>query len=422
MFFKERVSENMRKKISFTMINNEADNIESFIRYHRPFLDRMIIIDNGSTDHSLDIIQKLIQEGYPITVYDESMTGFEQFCVENKYLRIVAEKYDSDMIIPLDSDEFLFGLENPNDIIEELSLDTIYQLRWRTFVKHPQDNEEDEFTPRRMKYSYLHKDHKVMIPTHMVKDYNLILAPGQHSVTGASELKIIELPDLFLAHYPNRSVEQFQIKSLCHSIRNVMYLNRQNNESIHRNYFAKVCIENLNSAENDWFYNLMDERRNLSNSELEYFPINPKSHELDNTVIRYSHLAHMDLFQYVYDLAQFMAIRSYNMEMKMKENPQRPIIIIYGTGKSALNLFRGIPKDLVDIRAYINSNEDVKFSMFEGRLIITPKWIKFFPYDKIVISSVYYHDEMYSELINQGVNKDKIVNSSYLMEQFIQKG
>ena len=52
------------KIISFTMVNNESEIIESFIRYNYNFVDEMVIIDNGCTDSTIKIIRKLIGEGF----------------------------------------------------------------------------------------------------------------------------------------------------------------------------------------------------------------------------------------------------------------------------------------------------------------------------------------------------------------------
>lgn len=46
------------KIVSITMVKNEVDIIESFVRYHLKIFDEMIILDNGSTDETVNIINK----------------------------------------------------------------------------------------------------------------------------------------------------------------------------------------------------------------------------------------------------------------------------------------------------------------------------------------------------------------------------
>lgn len=56
------------KVVSFTMVNNESEIIESFIRYNYNFVDEMVVIDNGCTDNTVEILHNLIHEGYKITI------------------------------------------------------------------------------------------------------------------------------------------------------------------------------------------------------------------------------------------------------------------------------------------------------------------------------------------------------------------
>ena len=60
------------KVVSITMVKNEVDIIESFIRYHLNIVDEMIILDNCSSDETPLIISKLIDEGLPIRLLDDS--------------------------------------------------------------------------------------------------------------------------------------------------------------------------------------------------------------------------------------------------------------------------------------------------------------------------------------------------------------
>ena len=67
------------KIVSFTMVNNESEIIESFIRYNYNFVDEMVVIDNGCTDNTVEILHNLIHEGYKITIFDESLAAYDQF-------------------------------------------------------------------------------------------------------------------------------------------------------------------------------------------------------------------------------------------------------------------------------------------------------------------------------------------------------
>ena len=140
------------KIISFTMVNNESEIIESFIRYNYNFVDEMVIIDNGCTDSTIKIIRKLIGEGFKITVYDESLEAYNQYRLDNKYLTKIANEKNPDIILPLDADEFLTGNTNPREVLEGLSLDRIYYITWRWYVMTKEDNILETFIPKKMQY------------------------------------------------------------------------------------------------------------------------------------------------------------------------------------------------------------------------------------------------------------------------------
>ncbi|RBQ23405.1 hypothetical protein ALNOE001_09860 [Candidatus Methanobinarius endosymbioticus] len=44
------------KIVSITMVKNESDMIESFVRYGLNIFDEMIFLDNGSSDNTLDML------------------------------------------------------------------------------------------------------------------------------------------------------------------------------------------------------------------------------------------------------------------------------------------------------------------------------------------------------------------------------
>jgi len=122
------------KIVSFTMVNNESEIIESFIRYNYNFVDEMVIIDNGCTDSTIRIVRNLISEGFKITIYDESLEAYNQYRLDNKYLNKIIDEIKPDIILPMDADEFLTGDTNPRDVLEHLELDCIYYVTWRRYV------------------------------------------------------------------------------------------------------------------------------------------------------------------------------------------------------------------------------------------------------------------------------------------------
>jgi glycosyltransferase involved in cell wall biosynthesis len=78
---------------------NEIYHIENFIKHHSKIFDKLTIVDNGSTDGTLDIIKK----------YDsvELIEDNRHFKHKISILKDVMLKSDADLIIPMDADEIL---------------------------------------------------------------------------------------------------------------------------------------------------------------------------------------------------------------------------------------------------------------------------------------------------------------------------
>jgi glycosyltransferase involved in cell wall biosynthesis len=55
--------------ITVTRVRNEDDIVEAFVRHHAVLVDHMILLDDGSTDRTPDILAALTAEGLPISVY-----------------------------------------------------------------------------------------------------------------------------------------------------------------------------------------------------------------------------------------------------------------------------------------------------------------------------------------------------------------
>ena len=139
----------------FVLVKNEEDIIESFIRYNMSILDLLIIIDNGSVDDTLEIINNLLKEGLNIVLERNSTLEFNQIKISNYYLRKIASgNYGkTDLIIPLDADEFIVSEhenDSPRTILEGLKDDCLYLYKWRNYI--PSSTQEtNSFVPDEFK-------------------------------------------------------------------------------------------------------------------------------------------------------------------------------------------------------------------------------------------------------------------------------
>lgn len=402
------------KIISFTMVGNEQEIIESFIRYNIHFVDKMIFVSSCCVDNTLTIIRKMIGEGLNISLYVEKDISFDQRYLDNKYLKKIAKEETADLIIPLDCDEFISGRSNPRHIFENLSLDKIYIIKWKNYAMLKEDNFDEPFIPRRCCTSKRdfkgNREGKVVIPAKMVFEKQVSLQTGHHSVI-CEGMKTMVLDELWLAHYPAVSKEQYLLRIYESSIKYITWRKRAFEDGFH--IYKQISeIENGRDAydiANMYGYDSEDLVFETDPLDLSYL-------EEDQLTMKYSELSHIDVFKGVQKIGQLMAIKAYNLEIDREIDPNKKTILIFGTGVQAKKLLNGLPDGLVNIRAYIDSDPIKKYRMFNKRLIIPVSDTIFFSYDKIIISSGQYYDEMRDLLLENGIDDELICSPAYLFD------
>ena len=253
------------KVFSISMIKNEADIIESFIRYHQSIFDGMVILDNGSTDNTLPIIQKLQAEGYAIYLYQDKNTEYNQDEKMSKLLSITFEKYEPDIVFPLDADEFLIASNNninPKEYFLMMNLNTCYYLKWRTYIPTKTDNIKEISPIKRMNHvrpDMYEKFSKVVVPKHVFNQFLPKLTMGNHDINlNSRDIKKEEFGLLKIAHFPVRSIEQIKSKVLVGWI----------------NFLSKPSRKPGDGFQWEHIYRIIKEKKELSNEVITFLGLN----------------------------------------------------------------------------------------------------------------------------------------------------
>ena len=277
-----------KKIYSITMVKNEMDIIESFIRYHLNIVDGMIILDNISSDNTLDIIKKLKDEGLPVHYIEDEDPNYAQDKKMNKLLKIAVDKFDADIILPLDVDEFITSKHhgNPREILEKFESPNYYLAKWKTYIPYFDKKIHNKFIPSQITYARdeeLEAYYKVIIPKELVKNYSVTLSFGNHEIIFKNEkyqniIKGIYNPDLSIAHFPLRFKEQTFSKIVMGWISSLHREDRGVCQSSHwENIFNKLKkdeeISNEDVTELATVYALEDDTR----------PVNIKEDPMDLT-------------------------------------------------------------------------------------------------------------------------------------------
>ncbi len=89
------------------MMRNEGDIVEAMARHNLTHLDGLVVVDHGSTDATLDILQALHSEGLRLVVLRNDLPGYLQAEITTSAARHAFARCGADAVIPLDADEFL---------------------------------------------------------------------------------------------------------------------------------------------------------------------------------------------------------------------------------------------------------------------------------------------------------------------------
>jgi FkbM family methyltransferase len=203
------------------MVKNESDIIESFVRHNLGLLDRLYVVDNGSTDTTMAILAALAEELPGLTVERDPDPAYVQEQKLTAVARDLAAKEPFDFLLPIDADEFLRCASRAvlEGALAALPPKGCGAIPWVTYVPTPGDDAAEPDPVRRIRY---HRESepetllKVAVPAALVAQQDFRLWPGNHYVDAGGVIKIerIELEGVSLAHYPVRSSEQLASKIL----------------------------------------------------------------------------------------------------------------------------------------------------------------------------------------------------------------
>jgi hypothetical protein len=210
----------MQKIVAITWARNEADILETFVRYHCKAVDRMVVVLHRCEDESHNILLKLQKEGLPIDIREDDSPIHRQSAALTDLMHITIGAGDCDWILPLDADEFLVGV-NIHKTVEQLPKDRITLLPWKTYVPTPSDDAQEMNILKRIVHRRSAEEpqfQKVLIPRFVACKPGSHLPEGNHEVLlKKRDCSIAPIPSevtdaLWLAHFPVRSEHQIRQK------------------------------------------------------------------------------------------------------------------------------------------------------------------------------------------------------------------
>jgi hypothetical protein len=210
------------KIVGISMIRNDADIVEAFVRHTLRALDHLFVIAHCPHDGTGEILAALQAEGLPITLVLDDEPAFLQGERLSWLAREAYKAIRCDFAFLLDADEFIVPPER--DAIEaalaSLPPDALAGgIRLRTFVPTSEDPRDEPHPLRRIRYHARGEDNvfKIVLTPVFATHPDWVIDHGNHALVhiGASErVPVPRLRGLALAHYPVRSAAQITNKTI----------------------------------------------------------------------------------------------------------------------------------------------------------------------------------------------------------------
>jgi hypothetical protein len=216
------------KLTAISMVRNEADVIEAFVRHHAEVVDELIVVDHCSIDGTPELLHALAGEGLPLSIRRETSLVHRQNLVLTGLMHEAATSGRADWVVPLDADEFLVApAGDVRAVLQELPRDRASRVELRLYVPSPDDPADESNVLRRIRHRSLERGSrtdgsiiwmsKVVVPAVLARDGRYALAPGDHGLVNLRRDEFTDAPltdRLVLAHFPVRSASQLARKVL----------------------------------------------------------------------------------------------------------------------------------------------------------------------------------------------------------------
>jgi hypothetical protein len=204
--------------VAVSIIKNEADIIEAFIRHTAHWVDRHLVFDHDSTDGTREILGQLVREGISLSVFTDEALGNLQQARSNHLTKVAANEFGAEWILPLDADEFLSG-PGRKELEQALAGLAAGVPASVPLLNHCPTDADDaaQFNPA-LRLRHCERQpaptRKILVPRALAVDPSVIAAKGSHALQRGNEsLPDAALPECFrLAHFPERSPGQQAVR------------------------------------------------------------------------------------------------------------------------------------------------------------------------------------------------------------------
>lgn len=211
------------KLLGITMVSNEADVVEAFVRHNLGFLDALVVLDHRSTDRTPQILASLAKEGLPLVVLRDAEPAFRQDQRQTWLAKRFLGELQGDFSFCLDADEFIrcesrAVLEARLAAIDARACALVPLQNYFGVGAEPEAANPVQRLTRRMRLERS-QPRKVVLRRDFAADVASRVSFGNHAAIRVAPGRVEPwphqvLPDVHYAHFPVRSPEQLAKKAL----------------------------------------------------------------------------------------------------------------------------------------------------------------------------------------------------------------
>lgn len=205
-----------------SMVRNESDVVEAFVRHNLAVLDALVIVDHGSIDGTSEILAKLQAEGLALRVVTDPQPAYRQAATMTALARGALAQDGADFVFALDADEFLklTARATLERALSEVPAGAHAVMHWLTYVPDAFDSGAGAFGPGHLWWRLNTERHglfKVVVSRALLERSDDAVAMGNHCVQSPEETTVrpharLRQDVVALAHCPVRSQSQFEGK------------------------------------------------------------------------------------------------------------------------------------------------------------------------------------------------------------------
>lgn len=230
-----------------SMVKNEADIIELFIRINSRIFDRIYILDHNSDDNTLLILESLKAEGYSIEIIPLSgeSQAYSQVEITSRYVNSIGMSGEHAFIMPLDADEFLHvpRLAELADYLDAfIPHQGLAKVPWKTYCPtHTSFKNSDGPLFRYFKSRNYEPGcyFKVILSRQLASFCKLEM--GNHDISSPGNTSFVQ-PPFIVQHVPVRSSAQIASKACIGSMAQALNASRKPGQGSHWDQISKLAV------------------------------------------------------------------------------------------------------------------------------------------------------------------------------------